>query len=80
MAREINIAVPISDDNNSKKRKYVSTPAKVSDGTVEYNGEECHLVQHTNSGFRFLANKEYMKDIEDDAEETMDALALEEGF
>tara|TARA_R100000008_G_C3454967_1_gene101263 strand:+ start:163 stop:402 length:240 start_codon:yes stop_codon:yes gene_type:complete len=78
--KEITIAVPISDDNNPKKRKYVATPAKVSDGTVEYNGEECHLVQHTNSGFRFLANKEYIKDIEDDADETMEALAIEEGF
>ena len=78
--KEITIAVPISDDDNPKKRKYVSTPAKVSDGTVEYNGEECHLVQHTNSGFIFLANKEYMKDIENDAEETMDALSIEEGF
>ena len=78
--KEITIAVPISDDDNPKKRKYVSTPAKVSDGTIEYNGEECYLVQHTNSGFRFLANKEYMKDIENDAEETMEALSIEEGF
>ncbi len=80
MAKDITIAVPISDDNNPKKKKYVSTPAKISEGTVEYNGEECHLIQHTNSGFRFLANREYVKDIENDAEETMDTLALEEGF
>tara|TARA_R100000234_G_scaffold87149_1_gene55771 strand:- start:804 stop:1037 length:234 start_codon:yes stop_codon:yes gene_type:complete len=77
MAKNIQIVVPVSTDTG---KKIVPIEAKVSDQTIEHDGQQYHLVQH-NSGFRYLADQKTVDSLESSELNTsMDELALEEGF
>ena len=78
MARKVTIVVPIEEGQGTK---LVAVDAKVSEGTISHNGEDYHVVQHTNSKFSYLADADLVEDIEsDELSEEMSALMTSEGF
>ena len=49
--------------------------------TITKDGKEYNMVQHSGSGFRYLADAKAVSNLESsDLNESMDALAAEEGF
>ena len=78
MATSISITVPVNTDQG---KKIVPIEAKVSEGTIEHEGTDYYLVQHTGSGFRYLADEEMVNNLEhSELDRSMDDLATEEGF
>ena len=78
MATSISITVPVNTDQG---KKIVPIEAKVSEGTIEHEGSDFHLVQHSSSGFRYLADKQTVDNLENsELDRSMDDLATEEGF
>tara|TARA_R110000824_G_C15066862_1_gene663028 strand:- start:242 stop:478 length:237 start_codon:yes stop_codon:yes gene_type:complete len=78
MASTVSITVPVTTNEGEK---IVPIEAKISDGTITQKGKEYHLVQHSGSGFRYLADAKAVSNLESsDMNESMDALAAEEGF
>ena len=78
MAREVTIVVPIEEGQGTK---LVAVDAKVSEGTINHNGGEYHVVQHTNSKFSYLADADLVEDIESDGlSEEMSELMTSENF
>ena len=78
MAKSISITVPVNTDQG---KKIVPIEAKVSDGTIEHEGSDFYLVQHSGSGFRYLADQQTVDNLENsELDRSMDDLATEEGF
>ena len=78
MATDVKITVPVNTDDG---KKIVPIDAKVSDGTIDHDGTEYHLVQHSGSGFRYLADSKTVDSLgNSDLDNAMDDLATEEGF
>ena len=76
--RKIQVVVPVSTDDG---KKIVPIEAQVSDSTITHEGSEFHLVQHTGSGFRYLADPKTVGNLENsELDQAMDDLAAEEGF
>ena len=76
--KKIQITVPINTDEG---KKIVPTEANVSHATITHDGTEYHLVQHSNSGFRYLADSKTVDSLENsELDQSMDDLASEEGF
>ena len=76
--RKIQVTVPVNTDDG---KKIVPIEAQVSDDTINHDGTEFHLVQHTGSGFRYLADSKTVGNLENsDLDQAMDDLAAEEGF
>ena len=49
--------------------------------SITKDGKEYNMVQHSGSGFRYLADAKAVSNLESsDLNESMDALAAEEGF
>ena len=78
MAKPVKITVPVNTDEG---KKIVPIDAKVSDGTINHEGTEYHLVEHSGSGFRYLADSKTVDSLgNSDLDNAMDDLAAEEGF
>jgi hypothetical protein len=78
MAKSISITVPVNTDTG---KKIVPIEAKVSDGTIEHEGSDFFLIQHSGSGFRYLADQQTVDSLENsELDSAMDELAAEEGF
>ena len=78
MALTLQITVPVVTPEGEK---IVPIEAKVSEGTITKDGKEYNMVQHSGSGFRYLADAKAVSNLESsDLNESMDALAAEEGF
>ena len=76
--KKIQVTVPVNTDDG---KKIVPIEAQVSDDTINHDGTEIHLVQHTGSGFRYLADSKTVGNLENsDLDQAMDDLAAEEGF
>ena len=76
--KKIQVTVPVNTDDG---KKIVPLDAQVSDATITHDGTEFHLVQHTGSGFRYLADSKTVGNLENsDLDQAMDDLAAEEGF
>jgi len=76
--RTIQVVVPVSTDEG---KKIVPIEAKVSESTITHEGSEFHLVQHSGSGFRYLADPKTVGNLENsELDQSMDDLAAEEGF
>ena len=76
--RKIQVTVPVNTDDG---KKIVPIEAQVSDDTINHDGTEFHLVQHTGSGFRYLADPKTVGNLENsDLDQAMDDLAAGEGF
>ena len=76
--KKIQVTVPVNTDDG---KKIVPIEAQVSDDTINHAGTEFHLVQHTGSGFRYLADSKTVGNLENsDLDQAMDDLAAEEGF
>ena len=76
--KKIQVTVPVNTDDG---KKIVPIEAQVSDDTINHDGTEFHLVQHTGSGFRYLADSKTVGNLENsDLAQAMDDLAAEEGF
>jgi|TARA_R100000656_G_C3856261_1_gene108780 hypothetical protein len=76
--KKIQVTVPVNTDDG---KKIVPIEAQVSDDTINHDGTEFHLVQHTGSGFRYLADSKTVGNLENsDLDQAMDDLAAEEGF
>ena len=76
--RVIQVTVPVNTDDG---KKIVPIEAQVSDDTINHDGTDFHLVQHTGSGFRYLADPKTVGNLENsDLDQAMDDLAAEEGF
>ena len=76
--KKIQVTVPVNTDDG---KKIVPIEAQVSDATINHDGTEFHLVQHTGSGFRYLADSKTVGNLENsDLDQAMDDLAAEEGF
>ena len=78
MARTITLEVPINTEDG---KKIVTIEGKVSDETITHDGTEFHLVKHTSSGHRYLAEPSVVEKVENsDLEGLMNDLETEEGF
>ncbi len=78
MAKDLTIVVPIEE---GKGTKLVAVEAKVSEGTINHNGEDYHIVQHNNSKFRYLADATLVDDMEsNELGAEMDELMSAEDF
>ena len=78
MATDVKITVPVNTDDG---KKIVPIDAKVSDGTIDHDGTEYHLVQHSGAGFRYLADSKTVDSLgNSDLDNAMDDLATEEGL
>ena len=78
MAKDVTIVVPIEEGNGTK---LVAVEAKVSEGTIAHNGEDYHIVKHTNSGFNYLADEALVDELENnELADEMKELMTEEGF
>ena len=76
--KKIQVTVPVNTDDG---KKIVPIEAQVSDDTINHDGTEFHLVQHTGSGFRYRADSKTVGNLENsDLDQAMDDLAAEEGF
>ena len=76
--KKIQVTVPVNTDDG---KKIVPIEAQVSDDPINHDGTEFHLVQHTGSGFRYLADSKTVGNLENsDLDQAMDDLAAEEGF
>ena len=76
--KKIQVTVPVNTDDG---KKIVPIEAQVSDDTINHDGTEFHLVQHTGSGFRYLADPKTVGNLENsDLEGLMNDLEAEEGF
>ena len=74
--KKIQVTVPVNTDDG---KKIVPIEAQVSDDTITHDGTEFHLVQHTGSGFRYLADSKTVGNLENsDLDQAMDDLAAEE--
>ena len=78
MARTITLEVPITTEHG---KKIVTIEGKVSDDTISHDGTEFHLVKHSSSGHRYLAEPSVVDKVENsELVELMDNLETEEGF
>ena len=76
--RKIQVVVPINTDEG---KKIMPIEAMISDATITHEGDEFHLVQHSGSGFRYLADPSTVSSLENsDLDQSMNDLAAEEGF